>query len=205
MINPDLILNVEQSSPEWFAARVGMISASNFSKIITSTGKKSTSATTYMNSLIAETLMGRKINTHQADAMTRGIEMEAEARQYYELVTGFEASEVGLVYKDENKRVSCSPDGLIGDFGLEIKSPLPSTQIKYLLSGKLPSEYKSQVQGSMYVTGLSKWDFLSYRPEINHLLVTVEYDEVFTSKLDEYLTEFIGEMDEKLNKIKGGL
>lgn len=203
MINPDLVLDVPQGSEEWFDARVGKISASNFSKLITSTGKKSTQYTTYQHSLIAEIMMGHKIETHQSEAMKRGTEMEAEARAYYELVTGHDVEEIGLIYKDDTRRVSCSPDGLLSGCprGLEIKCPLEKTQIKYLLAGKLPSEYVAQVQGSMYVTGLDSWDFLSYHPELPPLLLTVEKDPDFHTALDSIINEFITKMDANLKKL----
>jgi len=48
MINKELILNIEQGSDEWLNARIGVITASNFSKITTPTGAKSSSANAYM-------------------------------------------------------------------------------------------------------------------------------------------------------------
>ena len=196
-----IILDVEQGSDEWFAARVGVASASNFAKIITPTGKKSTQCKAYMNQVIAEKLMGHKIETHQSEAMTRGIEMEQEARDWYEFETGESAAEVGLVYLNDDKRVSCSPDGLLNDKGLEIKCPLPHTHIEYLLKGEIPGKYIPQVQGSMLVTGLKEWDFVSYHPELKPLLVTVQADEEYQAKLSEYLSSFIEEMDQAIAKI----
>jgi len=189
MRNSNIILNCEQGSDEWFAARVGLISASNLSKLITSTGKKSTSAKTYLNGLIAEKIMGEKIETHQTDAMKRGVELEEEARQAYQLITDNVVNEVGLIYFDDNKRLSCSPDGLMANKGLEIKCPNPNTHIKYLLSGKCPSEYYGQVQGSMYVTGLKQWDFMSYHPNIKPFIITVEQDEEWQANLAEIVKD----------------
>jgi len=196
-----IILDVEQGSDEWFAARVGVASASNFAKIITPTGKKSTQYKAYMNQVIAEKLMGRKIDTHMSDAMQRGIDMEEGARTWYEFATDSDVKEVGLVYLNEDRRVSCSPDGLMNDKGLEIKCPLPHTHIEYLLKGEIPGKYIPQVQGSMLVTGLKEWDFVSYHPELKPLLVTVQADEEYQEKLSEYLTAFIEEMDQALSKL----
>ena len=53
-----IVLEHEQGSNEWFAARLGRPSASMFSKFITSAGKASTSADSYINELIAERLPG---------------------------------------------------------------------------------------------------------------------------------------------------
>lgn len=198
-----IILDVEQGSEKWFNARIGLVSASNFGKIITPTGKKSTQYKTYMNTLIAEVMMGHKIDNHQSDAMLRGIELEPEARDYYEFQTDSEVKQVGLVYMDESKTISCSPDGLLKTKGLEIKCPIPHTQIEYLRSGKLPGKYIPQLQGSMLVTGLIEWDFLSYHPELQQLLITVESDTAYQAKMKVYLTDFVTEMKEAINQIKG--
>ena len=49
-----IILDHEQGSDEWFAARLGRPSASMFNKLITSTGKPSTSAGKYIDELVDE-------------------------------------------------------------------------------------------------------------------------------------------------------
>jgi hypothetical protein len=54
-----IILDHEQGSPEWLAARLGKPSASCFSRLITNSGKPSSSADGYINELIAERLTGR--------------------------------------------------------------------------------------------------------------------------------------------------
>jgi len=186
-----IILDVDQGSEEWFAARCGIPTASCFDKIITSTGKSSTQNKGYCNKLVAEYFMGDKINVEQSEWMSRGVELEPEARDYYEFQTDIEMSEVGLVYKNDRKMVSCSPDGLSGERGLEIKCPAPHTHVEYLLADKLPAKYVAQVQGSMWVTGLKQWDFLSYHPDLPPLLLTVDADDVFHAALDELMKIFI--------------
>jgi len=198
-----IILDVEQGSDEWFEARIGKVSASNFGKIITPTGMKSTQSKSYMNTLVAEIMMNRKINTYQSQVMLEAIEMESEARQYYEFQTDSEVKQVGLVYMDESKDISCSPDGLLKSKGLEIKCPIPSTQIEYLIKGKIPGTYIPQVQGSMLVTGLSRWDFLSYHPELSQLLITVDADYEYQAKLKIFLDDFVKEMKSAIKKIRG--
>lgn len=198
-----IILDVEQGSDKWFEARIGKVSASNFGKIITPGGKKSTQSKSYMNGLIAEIMMNRKLDTYQSQVMLEAIETESEAREYYEFQTDSEVKQVGLVYMDESKTVSCSPDGLLKSKGLEIKCPIPSTQIEYLIKGTIPGTYIPQVQGSMLVTGLSRWDFLSYHPELSQLLITVDADYEYQAKLKVYLDDFVKEMKAAIKQIKG--
>jgi len=189
-----IILDAEQGSPEWFEARCGIPTASCFDKIVTSTGKKSTQAKTYLNKLVAEYFTSEKESVEQTEWMQRGVELESDARGLYEFLVDSDVTEVGMIYMNEQKLVSCSPDGIVGDKGLEIKCPAPHTQVEYLRSGKLPTKYLMQVQGSMWVTGLKQWDFLSYHPELPHLLITVDADEDLHKTIGEEVNAFIDEM-----------
>ena len=121
--------------------------------------------------------------------------LEPFAREYYEKLTGFEVSEIGFIeHGDGTSGFGCSPDGMIATsedpstnffkwrHGIEIKCPIPETHIAWLLDGGLPDEHKFQVHACMAVTGLSRWDFLSYCPGESPLLVTVERNE-FTEQL----------------------
>ena len=190
-------LDVEQGSDEWFAARCGIPTASNFDKIITATGKKSSQAEGYMNTLLAESVTSEKSSIKQTDWMLRGIEMEPEARETYEFITDSKVDQTGLVFRDESKNVACSPDGLLPDRGLEIKCPAPGTHIGYLLGGKTPTTYIPQLQGSMWVTGFDTWDFLSYHPDIKPMIITVRRDEKFHNALDEIMGAFLDTLNEK--------
>ena len=55
-----IIVEHEQNSPEWFAARTGIVTASNLSKIITTKGEPSKSAKEYMYTLACERITGSK-------------------------------------------------------------------------------------------------------------------------------------------------
>ena len=46
-----IIVDCEQGTEEWFQARMGVPSASNFSRICTTTGKWSAQAESYINEL----------------------------------------------------------------------------------------------------------------------------------------------------------
>jgi len=196
-------LNVEQGSDEWYQARLGIPTSSAFDKIITPTGKLSASSVDYRNILLAEYLDGPR-ESYSTDAMLRGQELEPEARRLYEFTTGNQVEQVGLVYKDKEKLVSCSPDGLVGDGGIEIKCPLVHTHIGYLLGNELPKKYKQQVQGSLWVTGQKWWDFMSYFPGKPPLIVRVERDEPYIELIDKCMNTFISELvlcREALDKI----
>ena len=178
-----IIENFPQLSEEWFAARTGIPSASKFDKIVTTRGAKSKQSEKYMFQLAGERIIGKKEESYQNSAMARGIELEPQARQYYEMIHDVDVQEVGLVYKDERKLFSCSPDGLMEEGGLEIKCPSLAVHVEYLLNNVLPTAYYQQVQGSLYVTGLKWWDFVSYYPGMKPFTVRVRPDLEFQQKL----------------------
>lgn len=192
----------EQRSPEWYAAKAGVPSASNFDKIITTTGQPSKQAEKYMYQLAGERLLGKIEEGYCNAAMTRGIEMEPEARQFYEVLHDCEVEQVALVYRDERKLYSCSPDGLLPSGGLEIKCPSLAVHIEYMLGGKLPATYYQQVQGSLFVTGLEWWDFESYYPGVKPFLIRVEPDLKFHAKLEAALEQFCTELDKITDKLR---
>lgn len=123
-----------------------------------------------------------------------GKKLEPYARAYYEMASGFDVSEVGFIeHGDGTSGFGCSPDGLAsipGDadgpsalsHGVEIKCPIPETHIAWLLDGGLPDEHRFQVEACMAVTGLDRWDFLSYCPGESPLLMTT-YRSDFTEQL----------------------
>lgn len=192
---------MEQRTPEWFAARRGIPTASGFKQIITSRGEKSTSANTYMNKLLAEWMVGES-EDYQNEWMVRGTELEPEARKWFEFVTDLEVKEEGFITCLDGM-CGCSPDGLVGDdSGLEIKCPAPQTHIKYLLDGKLPSDYVPQVQGSMYITGRKSWHFVSYLPNAKNLHIEVARDDEWCEKFDAIIRKFLADLLDKRAKLE---
>jgi len=181
-----IILNDEQGSPEWLASRLGRPSASMFGKLITGSGKPSSSAESYINELIAERLTGRSKPFYTNEHMERGNALEPEAREAYEFITDYEVQETGFIL-DDSEEFGCSPDGLVVDhsLGLEIKCPSDSVHVSYLRAGKVPAKYYQQVQGCMWITGRECWDFMSYHPEMPHLLVRARRNEKFIKAMAE--------------------
>ena len=190
-----ILRDLEQGTPEWLQARMAIPTASNFNKIMTTTGKASSSAGGYMDVLLGEWMSGEPAENKQYQFMTEGTEKEPDARTYYEFECGVSCDQVGLVYSDERKLISGSPDSLVGDDGgLEIKCPIKSTQVKYLRGGKVPTDYLLQVQGNMWVCERQWWDFLSYCPGLPPLLVRVERDEALISRLSASVEVFVQKM-----------
>lgn len=179
-----------QGSEEWLQARVGVVTASNFSKVFTTAGKLSTSREGLINQLIAENLTGKPTETFKSDAMQRGNQLEATARMIVEMNLGISIKEVGLI-KMANHEIGCSPDGLFDDgkCGVELKCPLAHTHCAYLRAGKLPSTYIQQVQGSMLVLGIDTYIFSSYHPDMKPFIIEVKRDNKLLELAEPLLIE----------------
>lgn len=195
------IIDCIQGSPQWMAARLGIPSASNFDKIITTKGDPSKQRTKYLYQLAGERVSGKAEETYQNDTMIHGQKMEAEARNLYAMCTKKMVVQVGFCMDDEEK-YGASPDSLVGENGgLEIKCPLMATHVGYLLDGKFPMDYFQQVQGNLLVTGRDWWTFESYFPAIKPFIVRVERYEKFIKKLALELLSFTQELDDVVKKI----
>jgi hypothetical protein len=185
------INNHVQGSDEWLQSRLGKPTASNFGKLITPTGKPSASAEGYINELIAQRITGELPEFYTNAAMERGNELEPAAKALYEFTYGVEVVEAGLCLHD-TLDCGASPDGLVGDDGgLEIKCPLPHNHIAYLRSGDVTTKYIPQIQGCLWITGREWWDFMSYHPAMEDLIVRVYRDEAYIKKLADAVTSAV--------------
>lgn len=189
-----IIHDVEQGSDAWKTIRLGVVTASRFSEILTPTGKLSTSADKYMLELLAEWLSGEPGEDYQSEWMKRGIALEPEARAYYAFATDAEIIQVGFITRDDGL-IGCSPDALIGDKGLvEFKCPAPWTHVRYLLGEKLATQYIPQVQGQLWISERDWCDWTSYHPNMPPCIVRTGRDELYIKALTSALDEFVGKM-----------
>ncbi len=190
-----VIDKMEQGSEEWLNARKGRATASEFKNILTPTGRPSKSAVAYMRKLTAECVVDDPMVFMGNKYTDWGHEHEPHARALFSKMMEMDVVEVGMCLMGERIPVSCSPDGLIvecGSYigGLEIKCPQRDKHVEYVMEGKLPDEYKLQVHGSMAVTELPFWYFMSYFPGLKPLIIKVERD-AFTEKVREALEQFV--------------
>ena len=205
-----IIDEITQRSPEWFDAILGNLGASGISKIITDKGEPSKQADDYRRQLVGEIITGQRDETFKSIHMEQGIEREDSTRAFFEMLYDVEVRQVGLVYKDEQKKFHCSPDGLVGDnAGFEQKNPMMKTQVKYLESGKLPQEYFSQIQMSLYTCEREYWWFMSRYPlftpghkPLATLILKIGRDDEFIAKLEVVLEAFCYSLSSAVKKLK---
>lgn len=198
-----IVCEHEQGTLEWHLDRLGVPSASMFSKIISSTGKASTQAKDYMRQLLADWVANEPVDPMRpTQAMIDGTELEADARVRYEIATGNDVEECGFCFLNEDKLIGMSPDGLVGDDGLlEIKCPKGKTLVGYILDDKLPTAYVQQVQGQLWISGRQWCDFFSYHPKVGHFLHRVERDDEYIDVMDQLTSKFINTMLENRERL----
>jgi hypothetical protein len=196
------ILGNEQGTQAWLDSRLGCPSGSGFDKLVTSTGKPSTSAEGYINQLIAEKLTGRSTEVKVTEWMQRGTELEPMARNFYELASGNDVQEVGFC-KADNIEAGVSPDGLISDSGsLEIKCPSPAVHVSYLRGNKLPTKYIQQCQGVLWICEREWLDFVSYNELLPALIVRVHRDQDFIKALETEVTKACNLIEKEVARLK---
>ena len=195
------MINHEQGTQEWLTSRLGCPSGSGFDKLITASGKPSTQSEGYINQLIAELMTNQTTEVKVTDAMQRGTDLEPMARNFYELASGNEVMEVGFC-KHDILECGVSPDGLMDDGGLEIKCPSPSWHCAYLRGGVLPTKYKQQVQGCMWITGREWWDFVSYHETMPALIVRVHRDEEYIKLLADEVSKAVDTIQSEYNRLR---
>jgi hypothetical protein len=204
------IIDVEQRSPEWYAARAGVVTASVFSTVMASgkNGDVSVGRTKLLHKLAAEVITGEPAaDGYQSAAMMKGVALEAEARESYARRKRFDPQLVGFVKNfDGLKACGCSPDGLIGfDGGLEIKIATEAHILIPMLQrpASMPPEHRAQIQGSMWICERDWWDLTIYHhramPAVD---VRVYRDDNFIKELSNEVQRFNFELKRLVEQLR---
>lgn len=195
IIHSDII----QGSEEWFAIRLGKVTAS-ISATVQAKGRgggKSLTRADEMFELALERIHNRPRSAGYKSAdMIHGTETEPFARNDYERIEGVTVKEVGFVTLNDD--VGCSPDGFVGEDGLiEIKCPKNRTQYDRVLAGVFPKEYNAQVQFLLWGTGRLWCDFVSYAPDMmsmKYFKIRVHRDQNYIDELQYEVEKFVKEL-----------
>ena len=197
-----------QGSSEWFAERLGKVTASKIADMTakTKTGWGATRAN-YAAQLIAERLTGQAVESFSNAAMQWGVNTEAQARAAYVFMTDIPVAEVAFVNHPTISMSGASPDGLAGNDGLvEIKCPNTATHLDTLLGAEIDGKYIKQMQWQMACTGRPWCDFVSFDPrlpvELQMKIRRVERDQPLIDALEKDVSEFLAEIEGKINKLK---
>jgi len=170
----------QQDEFEWREKRLGMITGSNFGKLVKtdkSGFKLSTSKTAsdLMYKIAWERLLkGGNISNGlgrlniSSQSINHGNDYEGEAMLKYQEVTGRKVDYTqNFIAKGD--WVGGTPDGYVGKDGLiEVKCPFNGgNHLKAFLDGEIYNqEYVYQMQGYMWITGRKWCDFVTYDPDL---------------------------------------
>lgn len=196
-----IIIDCEQGSPEWHAARCGKVTASRVCDIVRKTKSGvSASRNTYMGELTAERLTGRVADSFKSKAMEWGNATEDQARNWYAFLNDVQPVAVGCIVHETIPMALASPDRLVGDDGLlEIKCPNTATHIATLRGEPVDPDYVKQMQWQMACSGRAWCDFVSYDPrmpeDMRYHCVRVYRDNALIAELETAVVKFIAELD----------
>jgi putative phage-type endonuclease len=215
----DRIINVEQGTPEWKAARCGKVTASRIKDILAKgkSGAESASRADYRVQLVCEWLSDEpQEDPFSSRDMDHGIEFEPYARGAYGSSENVSVDQVGMILHPRDARCAASPDGLVDWWDaanppkglVEIKCPKAKTHIAYLLAGGVPSRYIPQMQWQMACTGAEWVDFVSYTPDLkgdaerlNLYICRLERDENRIREIEMEVARFLSECDALYNQL----
>jgi putative phage-type endonuclease len=200
----------EQRTDEWYAQRLGKVTASRIADMMAKTktkGEWGASRANYAAQLVCERLTGKPGDNYQSEAMRYGTENEPLARAAYEFRTDNTVELCGFVDHPRIAMSGASPDGLVGPNGLiEIKVPNSATHIDTLLSATVPSRYVLQIQWQLACTGREFCDYVSFDPRLPEEMklwrATVYRDDVQIATLEREVEAFLAEIDDTIKRLR---
>lgn len=237
LVEGNAIKHITQGSDLWDQIRCGRFTASEFHLLMASgqreltpeelkarpkSGKGSSvkyapdyskfspAGETYINRKVAETLTGKIQESSYAFPLVYGKDLEAEAVQFFQDLTGLETFEVG--FQPFGEHAGGSPDRFVMETeGLEIKCPYTSEkQIQYLmltdqwdLKRMFPDHYW-QVMTNMFFCNKEKWHFGTYDPRFKERKLKMVHIEVkpVAEDFDLIALKLEKAVEEKLKLIK---
>ena len=198
---------MEQRTEEWFAARLGKVTASRVADVLAKIKSgESASRKNYKMELVVQRLTGKAGESFTNAAMEWGTEQEPFARMAYEAHTGTFVKEDGFVDHPTIEGFGCSPDGVVGEGLIEIKCPNTANHIETVLENKAPSKYIPQMQCQMACTGAKWCDFVSFDPRVPEdlqlFVVRVERDQEYIDSMEVEVKQFLSEVLDLFNQLK---
>lgn len=192
---------MEQRTEEWFAIRLGKVTASRIADVTakTKTGWGAGRAN-YKAQLVAERLTGQKQDSFTNAAMQWGVDTEEQARNAYAFLEGQKVQEEAFVIHPAIPDSGASPDGLVGADGLvEIKCPNTATHIETLKGSGVPGKYIVQMQWQMACTERQWCDFVSFDPrmpeEMQLYVFRIFRDDGHIAELEAHVRDFLAEVE----------
>ena len=196
----DLIQGTEQ----WYAARCGLLTASEMKNIITPAKLQYASNDKergHLYELLAQRITNYVEPHYVSDDMMRGQADEVDAKCAYEKHYA-KVTDCGFLTNDKwGFTLGYSPDALVGDDGLiEIKSRRQKYHLETMLAGTMPDEFRIQVQTGLLVSERKWCDFISYCGGMPMFVRRIAADKVIQDSIVEAAAHFHNKMSENLIK-----
>lgn len=193
----------DQGSTKWLEARCGLLTASEFDRIITPTLKiaDNVKSRAHLWEMAAQRITGYVEPQYISDAMLRGQTDEILARDLYSKHFA-PVVECGFVTNGKwGFTLGCSPDGLVGEQGLiEIKSRGQRFQVQtfceHFETGGIPEDFILQIQGQLLITERKWCDFISYSGGLPTKPIRVVPDE----RIQDAILEAAAKFESRINE-----
>jgi putative phage-type endonuclease len=197
---------MEQGTPEWFDIKRGKVSATGIAKL--QAKGKGVSREKYKIKVVLERITGKTaIDGYTDKNMERGIDLEGEARNNYEVETGNKVVEVGFIDHPIIPMYGVSPDGLVGDDGMcEIKVVQSNVMLDYIYDREIPTNYQKQMQSQMGTADRQWNDFVAFSPDMPHhlqlLVIRLERDNAVIQEQEVDVMAFLKEVEVQVQQLQ---
>lgn len=205
------VIDAEQRSPEWFAARLGRLTGSRANDMLATHKDGKTPAASRRDlrvQLVLERLTGQsQEDTYTNGDMDRGRDLEGDALLAYEAQTGELVATTGFLSHTE-LMAGCSLDGHIGGMAgiVDFKCPRAGIHLEYLREDVIPAKYLRQLTHNLWMTGAQWAEMVSYCPqfpEAMRLCVRrVNAKDVDLAAYEREVRKFLAECDLELQALQ---
>jgi predicted phage-related endonuclease len=210
MSHPFRIIDVPQRSPEWYQARLGLLTGSRAEDALafTKSGTEAAIRRDYRMALVCERVTGQpQEEAYVTAAMQRAIHLEDRAVAAYEAATGQLVQRTGFL-RSLTDDAGCSLDGSVEDFTgiIEVKCPKSATHLRYLQATAVPADYGPQVTHNLFVTGAAWCDFVSFDdrfpPALQLLIIRHQRDEAALATYAMQARAFLAEVQRDVDVVQ---
>lgn len=205
------VINCEQRSDEWRAARVARLTGSRAPSMLAKikSGAWSASRRNLCVGMALERMTGKSYErSFTSRVTTQGAETEPLALGIYEARSGNIVERTGFLSCGAIP-LGCSLDGSVSNFEgiVETKCPESATHRDYLKSGQIPEEYRWQCIHNMYVSNAKWCDFISFDPSwpehMQYMCVRLNRNEKEMADYADAVNRFLAEVTVEYNELVG--
>lgn len=191
----------------WLQQRIGKLTASRMAIAMSflKNGKESAERAKLKMQIVAERLTDIIVPHYVTEAMAWGIATEAEAKEAATKLISITIKPCGFFDHPEIDNLGATPDGLLDDDGvLEIKCPMSTTHLNWLLANQVPPEYKPQMVCQLLCTGRRYAQFMSYdsrvprRPILYKRFAPTRAER---DKVEQAAIQFLNEVEELFERV----